>query len=70
MTIVAYVVAVAVVFSVGMILASWGGLIFVLLVAVIACFKLAGIIAWSWWVMLPIWWALGGAVVKMRIGAA
>jgi hypothetical protein len=68
MAIIAYVVAAAALFWLGMILASFGGLIFVLLAAVLAGLKVAGIVAWSWWwVMLPLWTAVGGAFVKMRM---
>ena len=66
----AYVVSAAVLFWLGMILAFLGGLIFVILAVVLGALKLAGIFAWSWWwAMLPLWGALGGAVVKMRIAA-
>lgn len=68
MMVVAYVVAAAAAFWAGMILFAFGGLIFVALAAVLAGLKLAGIFAWSWWwAMLPLWAAIGGGVVKMRI---
>jgi hypothetical protein len=52
------------------IFAFFGGLIFVILAAALAGLKLTGIVSWSWWwVMLPLWAAIDGAVVKMRIAA-
>jgi hypothetical protein len=71
MLVVAYVVAAAALFWVGMVTFFLGGLIFVALAAVLAGLKLAGIFAWSWWwAMLPLWAAIGGAVVKMRIASS
>lgn len=68
--IIVYVVAAAAALSVGMILFAFGGLIFVLLAAVLAFLKLAGLVTLSWWwVALPLWAAAGGAVVKMRVAA-
>lgn len=68
MIVVAYVVAAAVLFWLGMIFAFLGGLIFVTLAAVLAVLKLAGFFVWSWWwAMLPLWTAFGGAVTKMHI---
>lgn len=70
MIVVAYMAAAAVLFWLGMIFAFLGGLICVILAAVLAALKLAGIFAWSWWwAMLPLWTALGGAVTKMHIAA-
>jgi hypothetical protein len=70
MMIVIYVVAAATVFWVGMITAFLGGLVFVILAAVGAGLKLAGVIALSWWwALLPLWGAMGGAYVKMRLAA-
>jgi hypothetical protein len=70
MVIAAYVVAAAALFWLGMIFAFLGGLVFVILAAILAILKLVGIVAWSWWwAMLPLWGALGGAVVKMRMAA-
>ena len=70
MLIAAYVIAAAVLFWLGMILAFLGGLIFVILAAVLVALKLAGIFVWSWWwVTLPLWAAIGGAVLKMKIVA-
>jgi hypothetical protein len=65
-----YVVAAAALFGLGMIFAFFGGLIFVILAAALAGLKLTGIVSWSWWwVMLPLWAAIDGAVVKMRTAA-
>jgi hypothetical protein len=70
MIIATYMIAAAVLIWLGMIFTYLGGLIFVILAAVLAGLKLAGIFAWSWWwAMLPLWAAVGGAVVKMRIAA-
>jgi len=70
MIVIVYVAAAAVLFWLGMIFAFLGGLIFVILAVVLAGLKLAGIFVWSWWwVVLPLWVAIGGAVVKMRIAA-
>ncbi len=70
MIIIAYVVAAAALFWVGMVTFFLGGLIFVILAAVLAGLKLAGIVAWSWWwTILPLWAAIGGAVAKMWIVA-
>jgi hypothetical protein len=70
MIIAAYVVAAAALFWVGMIFAHFGGLIFVILAAVLAILKLIGVFVWSWWwVTLPLWAALGGGVLKMRVAA-
>jgi hypothetical protein len=70
MVIAAYVVAAAALLWLGMIFAFFGGFIFVILAAILAVLKLVGIFAWSWWwAMLPLWAALGGAVVKMRMAA-
>jgi hypothetical protein len=70
MAIAIYVIAAAVLFWFGMIFAHLGGLIFVTLAAVLAVLKLAGIFPWSWWwAMLPLWTALGGGVLKMRMAA-
>ena len=68
---IAYLVAAAALFWVGMISAiALGGLLFVILAAVLAGLKLAGIIAWSWWwAMLPLWGAIGGAFLKTRLAA-
>ena len=70
MTTIWYLFAAAAVWWVGMILtaATFGGLPFVILAALFAGLKLAGIIAWSWWwAMLPLWGGIGGAVAKMWI---
>jgi len=68
--VIAYVVAAVALFLVGMVTFFLGGLIFVILAAVLAGLKLAGIFAWSWWwATLPLWGAAGGAVVKMRVAA-
>lgn len=70
MMVAAYVVAAAVLFWLGMIFAHLGGLIFVILAAALAALKLAGIFPWSWWwVALPLWTALGGGFLKMRMAA-
>ena len=71
MTIVAYVVAAAVIWWVGMVTSMFlGGLIFVILAAALAGLKLAGIVAWSWWwALLPLWGAMGGASVKLWMAA-
>ncbi len=70
MLIVAYIIAAALLFWLGMIFAFLGGLIFVVLAAILAGLKLAGIFVWSWWwALLPLWTALGGAVAKMHIAA-
>ena len=68
MLIAAYVVAAAVAFWIGMITAvALGGLGFVILTAILAGLKLAGIfdVSW-WWVLLPLWTVLGGVYVKSR----
>jgi hypothetical protein len=68
--VIAYVVAAAALFWVGMVTFFLGGLIFVILAVVLAGLKLAGIFVWSWWwAALPLFGAVGGAVVKMRIAA-
>ncbi len=70
MIVVAYVAAAAVLFWLGMIFPLLGGLIFVILAAVLAALKRAGIFVWSWWwAMHPLWTALGGAATKMHIAA-
>jgi hypothetical protein len=71
MEMLAYLVAAATLFWVGMITATvLGGLIFVIAAAVFAGLKLVGTIAWSWWwMMLPLWAAIGGAYVKVRMAA-
>jgi hypothetical protein len=72
MTIVVYVIAAAFVFWVGMILTASGigGLPFLIVAAVIAGLKLADIFPWSWWwAMLPVWGAVSGAYLKMRLAA-
>ena len=70
MTMIAHFVAAVAVFWVGMLLMHFGGLIFVILAALLAGLKRAGIIAWSWWwAALPLFGAAGGAFVKMRIAA-
>jgi hypothetical protein len=70
MILAAYLVAAAVLFWVGMVTFFLGGLIFVILAAALAALKLAGIFLWSWWwAVLPLWAAIGGGVVKMRIAA-
>jgi hypothetical protein len=63
------VVAIIGVFWIGMLSAVFmGGLLFMILVAIFAVLKLAGAIDWSWWwVTLPIWGGVGGAVAKMWI---
>jgi len=63
MTTILYVLAIVAVFWVGMLSAVFiGGLLFLILAAVFAGLKVAGIIGWSWWwVTLPIW----GAIAKM-----
>lgn len=55
------------VFWVGMASAAFiGGLPFLILAAVFAGLKFAGIIGWAWWwTALPIWGAVGGAMAKM-----
>lgn len=68
MLIVAYAIAAAVLFWLGMMFAFFGGLIFIIAAAVLAVLKVAGLFIWSWWwVTLPLWAALGGAVLKMRM---
>lgn len=68
--VVAYVVAAAALFWIGMVTFFLGGLFFVILAAVLAGLKLARIFVWSWWwTALPLFGAGGGAVVKMRIAA-
>ena len=71
MTAISYVIAAAAVWWVGMISSVvLGGLIFIILAAVLAALKFAGIFAWSWWwAMLPLWGAMGGASVKMWLAA-
>ena len=67
--VIAYVVAAVALFWIGMVF-FLGGLIFVLVAAALAGLKLAGIFAWSWWwAILPLWAAVGGAFVKMRVAA-
>jgi hypothetical protein len=67
MWIATYLVAAVALFWLGTIFANLGGLIFIILAAVLALLKIAGILAWSWWwVALPLWVALGGAFFKMR----
>jgi hypothetical protein len=68
---IAYVVVAAALFWLGSITSPvLGGLIFVIAAAVLAGLKLAGLIAWSWWwIVLPLWAAIGGAYVKMRMAA-
>ncbi len=71
MDVVWYLVAAAAVWLIGMALtaaATLGGLPFVILAAVFTGLKLGGIISWSWcWTLLPLWGAVGGAVVRMYI---
>ena len=68
--VIAYVVAACALFWVGMVTFFLGGLIFVILAAILAGLKLAGLFVWSWgWTVLPLFAALGGVVVKMRIAA-
>ena len=64
-----YLLASIATFWIGMLSAVlMGGLLFLILAAVFAGLKLIGIFAWSWWwVVLPIWAAIGGAVAKMWI---
>jgi hypothetical protein len=70
MIVAAYVIAAAVLFWLGMIFAHVGGLIFVILAVVLVVLKLVGIFPWEWWwVALPLWMALGGAVLKVRMAA-
>ena len=70
MMIVAYVVAAAVLFWVGMVTAFLGGLIFIVAAAILAGLKLFAVISWSWWwTLLPLWAAAGGAYVKVRLAA-
>jgi len=71
MVVAAYVVAAVALIWLGMLTFFLGGLVFVLLAASLAILKFAGIFVWSWWwAMLPLWGALGGAIVKMRIAAS
>jgi hypothetical protein len=69
MTTVLYLLAAVAVFWVGMLSAVlMGGALFLILAAILAGLKLAGAIGWSWWwVILPIWGAIGGALAKMWI---
>ena len=68
MIVVAYVVTAAALFWVGSVAFFLGGAIFVILAAILAGLKLAGVIAWSWWwIVLSLWTAIGGAVAKMWI---
>jgi hypothetical protein len=70
MIVIAYVVAAVALFWIGMVTFYLGGLVFVVLAAILAGLKLAGIFVWSWWwTALPLFGAVGGAVVKMRIAA-
>jgi len=64
-----YLLASIATFWIGMLSAVlMGGLLFLILAAVFAGLKLAGILTWSWWwVVLPIWAAIGGAFAKMWI---
>jgi hypothetical protein len=68
MAVIAYVVVAAVMFWLGMIFAFLGGLIFIVVAAVLGGLKLAGVFPWSWWwAMVPLWVVAGGAVLKMRM---
>jgi hypothetical protein len=65
-----YLLAAVVVSWGGMLItaAGIGGLPFILVAAVLAGLKLAGVIAWPWWwAMLPLWGAVSGTVAKMWI---
>ena len=68
MAMIIYVIAVAVVWWLGMMLTASGigGMPFILLALLGAGLKLAGIIDWEWWwTLLALWGALGGGVAKM-----
>jgi hypothetical protein len=69
MTPIIYLLSSVAVFWIGMLSAVFiGGLLFLILAAVFAGLKLAGILGWSWWwVFLPVWGGIGGAVAKMWI---
>jgi hypothetical protein len=62
-----YLIAAIAVFWIGMLSAVlMGGALFLILAAVFAGLKLAGVIAWAWWwVALPVWGAIGGAAAKI-----
>lgn len=64
-----YLIATVAVFWVGALSAVFiGGWLFLILAAVLAGLKVAGIIGWSWWwVTLPIWGAVGWAVTRMAL---
>jgi hypothetical protein len=64
-----YILASIAVFWVGMLSAVFmGGLLFLILAAIFAGLKVIGIIGWSWWwIALPVWGAIGGAIAKMWI---
>jgi hypothetical protein len=68
MIVIAYLVAAVVLFWIGSVAFFLGGAIFVILATILAGLKLAGFVTWSWWwIALPLWAVVGGAVVKMRI---
>jgi hypothetical protein len=69
MTTIFLVLAIVAVFWIGSLSAVFmGGLLFMILAALFAGLKLTGIVAWSWWwVTLPIWGGVGGAIAKMWI---
>lgn len=73
MAIITYVLAAAVLWWIGMAITAaigLGVLPFVLIAALLASLKLAGIFVGSWWwAILPIWGALGGAAVKMWVAS-
>ena len=70
MFVIGYVVAAFALFWLGMVTFFLGGLIFVILAALLVVLKLVGIFVWSWWwTALPLFGAAGGGVVKMRIAA-
>jgi hypothetical protein len=70
MVVVWYVLAAIAVAWVGMLLTAGGvgGLVFIIVAALLAGLKLAGVVEWSWWwTLLPLWGAASGAFAKMWI---